>query len=355
MDVQFFKWMCEQADVPLIATDDQLNIRFWNTAAARLFGQPVEVMIGQPVLSIVPPQRQALVQRLLERALRKGESREFEYEHKDLDGRAVFLAVTVSPIQDEQGQPLGVSIGAQDITRSIGVLRQFAEAQRMSALGMMAGAVAHHFNNLLGGVVTTLDFARSSSDPRVLHRYLRAASSALARATALTRNLLFFAEGEHDDSPQADISETVRGFIAEHEPQWAEHGVSVETDLQPTGAQVPVDRVVHIIDILATNACEAMPGGGRLRFEVSRSGNGTVLLKVSDTGVGIPPEQIRQVFEPFFTTKRVLDASRPGHVGLGLAVVHGIVRDLGGTVCLESNSPEGTSCVVRLPADPGAG
>ena len=349
-DDGFFKNMCVHVGVALIAADDRFNIRFWNPAAGRIFGGTTEMMVGQPITSIVPEPRRALLQRSLERALEKGDVQEFDFRHRDPEGRATYLATMVSPIVGEGRRRIGVSVCARDVTRGMDLVREVAQAQRMSALGSMAGAVAHHFNNLLGGVITTIDFAAAASDPELLRRALRTTATALNRVTGLTQGLLAFAEGDHSDSPVSDAAGAIEEFVAMNKAMWASRNVNVETDLDKLDIPVPARRLRTILDVLSVNACEAMPDGGTLRFGLQSAEDDKILLRVSDTGVGIAEEHLPHVFEPFFSTKRVQDRNLPDHVGLGLAVVHGIVRDLGGTATIVSGEEGGTVCSVLLPA-----
>jgi len=349
----FFKSICVHVGVALIAADDRFHIRFWNAAAARVFGGTAETMLGQPITSIVPEPRRPVLRGALEQALDTGEVQEFDLWHQDPDGRAIYLAVTVSPVVGPARDRIGVSVCARDVTRGMDLVRDVAQAQRMSALGSMAGAVAHHFNNLLGGVITTLDFAEAGNDPDMLRRALRTTGAALNRVNGLTHGLLAFAEGDPTDSPTSPVTGAIEEFIAMNEAMWASRSIRVETDLQTLDTPVPSRRLRTILDVLSVNACEAMPDGGTLRFELRRTDEGKLLLRVGDTGVGIPEEHLPHVFEPFFTTKRVRDRTLPDHVGLGLAVAHGIVRDLGGTVTIGPGDEGGTVCSVLLPATPG--
>jgi len=182
----FFKSICVDMGAALIATDEQFRIRFWNVAAGRLFGESSEAMLGRPLTAIVPEARQGLIQKLLTRAITRGEARELEFRHTDPEGRDLYLAATISPIQGDHQQGIGVSVCIRDVTRGMEMLRDVAEAQRMSALALMAGAVAHHFNNTLGGIITTIDFAQVADSPELLRRTLRMTAAALRRATSRT-------------------------------------------------------------------------------------------------------------------------------------------------------------------------
>lgn len=346
----FLQSLCEHAGIAIVGTDENFVIRFWNFAAERMFGYTAEAAMGQPIWLIIPPERHGLAQRMLDRAVSRGETSELELRRPDASGKTHHLAVTVSPVPSAGGRVVGASICIRDVTRGMDLLRDVAEMQRMSALGSMAGAVAHHFNNLLGGALTALDFAQDAGDPELLRRALKIALSALVRVSELTRGLLAFAEGDHTESPTEDATATVRRFVDRKRAEWARRNVVLETNLRSLGARLPTRRLLTILEALTANACEAMVGGGTLRIELEQGPGTTVVLRVSDTGVGIPEEQLRHVFEPFYTTKRAAGPDDAEHIGLGLAVVHGIVKDLGGTISLGRADTGGAVCTVCLPA-----
>jgi len=346
----FFRHMCLHAGVAMVATDAQLCIRFWNPAAARLFGRPAEAVLGEPITSIVPPERLKVVRRLFERTLHHGRISEFEFRHRDPSGALVDLAVSIAPVFDERSKCTGISAHFRDMTRRIKSERVTAEAQKMSALGSMAGAVAHHFNNLLAGLITTADFSQNSDDPRVLRRALQAISSTLTRASKLTLALLAFAEGEHREGPTENVTATVRRFAADLGSRLRETDIMIEADVQAIDCCLPANQLYTILDCLTSNACDAMPDGGTIRVELALTPDGRdMVLRISDTGRGISEEDLGRVFEPFFTTKAAGPNGAADHPGLGLSVVHGIVRGMGGTVTLCSSQTDGTMCSIQLP------
>jgi C4-dicarboxylate-specific signal transduction histidine kinase len=248
------------------------------------------------------------------------------------------------------GRGTGVSVYIRDVTRRIESERALTEATKMAALGAMAGAIAHHFNNVLGGLVTSADFAQSSDDPDLLRRVLKSIVNTLTRASQLTQALLAFAEGDHSDSELADVGETVRQFIETVEPKLTRSGIRVEAQIAPVRLRIPARRLRTVLDCLTANACEAMPEGGTLRIEICVPPDATeMLLRITDTGAGMSEFDLRHAFEPFFTTKCEGTPGSVEHPGLGLAVVHGIIRSLGGAVTLASNPGEGTCCTIHLP------
>lgn len=346
----YFRHVCQQAGVALILTDQQRRIRFWNAAATRLLGASPECMEGEDITSIVPHEKRSLAIKLLDRTLTRGDINELEFRYPQRNGDPMYLAVMISPVVDDAGQSIGVSLYARDVTRRIKAAQEAANAQKMAALGSLAGAIAHYFNNLLGGLVTSADFAQNSDNPETLHRALKSMASTLSRATKLTFGLLAFAEGDHSDSPIEPIPETIDRFTYRLAARAAAQQIRIETQLERPDRLFRARQIETVLDRLTDNAFEAMPEGGVLRFEllVTPDDRG-ILLQVSDTGHGIADEHLGHVFEPFFTTKCNNLAQTTNHTGLGLAVVHGIVKSLGGTVTLCSTPQDGTICSIWLP------
>ena len=349
-DDHYFRDMCVHAGLALIATDEQLRIRFWNQAAARMLGGSAEVMTGQLVWSIVPAVRRELAERLCRRAMANGETSELDFQYRTPTGEPMFLAVTISPIIDAEGRRNGISVYVRDVTRRMTLERAMAETQKMSALGAMAGHVAHHFRNVLGGIITTLDFAQTSNDVESLRLAMSKTISSLTRASGLTQGLSAFAEGDPGSSSMGDLGTMVREYAAELESRLAGQNVRLELDIESFEALSPTRQVLTVLDNLVANAREAMPDGGTLRIELALfPGEPKAVLRVADTGNGVAPEDLPRVFEPFFTTKGENCTGSTTHAGLGLAVVHGIVNQMGGSVTISSSPGAGTVCSVILP------
>ena len=130
--------------------------------------------------------------------------------------------------------------------------------------------------------------------------------------------------------------------------QLADRNIKVETHLEPIRIELPSRQMMTILNLLAENAAEAMPEGGILRIELSEHQD-EIILRISDTGAGIPADHIPGVFEPFFTTKGTESNEEGGHPGLGLSAVHGIIKDMGGRVRLNSQPCRGTTVTVCIP------
>ncbi|RJP30649.1 MAG: PAS domain S-box protein [Phycisphaerales bacterium] len=342
--------MFNSAGVGMIATDRELRIRAWNPAAMRIFGASAAQMTGTDVASIVPQPRRQLARRLLNRALELGETNELEFQQRDERGESRELAIAITPIASDQGQTFGALICVRDITRRVRAVSALHESEKMVALGEMAGAVSHHFNNILGGVVTSVDFALAGDDDAVARQVLEKTARALARATQLMRGLLAFAEGNLSHQDQCDFSELLINLTDRTERRIANRGIVVTLELPHLPVMsVPRDALENVIENLVQNAISAMPHGGTLTIAGACHGD-TLRIQVRDSGFGMTPQELQRCFEPFYRVAGNRSADPPTQArGLGLAVAFGIVRNLGGSITARSEPDRGSCFEVTIP------
>jgi signal transduction histidine kinase len=220
------------------------------------------------------------------------------------------------------------------------------QAQKMEAVGQLTGGLAHDFNNLLTAVVGNLDLIRArTTEPRIT-KLAENAFRAAERGSKLTAQLLAFSRTQKLATSSIDINATIEGMY-EFLNQSLGASVSIELKLDPGAPVVVADGNQLEVGILnlGINARDAMPDGGTLTITTASdpADEHRVLVSVSDTGTGMPPEVVARAFDPFFTTKP------PGKgTGLGLSQVYGLVRQMGGDVDIISKPGEGTTIRLRL-------
>jgi PAS domain S-box-containing protein len=346
---EFYEQLCRSAGIAIVATDENMIIRTWNEAAAEMFGTPSRQMLNRPLVEVMPANRRDLAEQMFRRALRDHVVSEFEIVHAYRQPSPKHLGITVSPIFLKDGRCAGASACIRDITRRVEVEKQLQQSQKMASLGALAGGVAHHFNNILGGVTTAVDYALQSEDAGAVRRALRITADAVHRAGKLTRHLLAFAEGDKRPDDLGDLTETLLFFVDEMEPGLRERNIDLALDLNaiPVCA-VPRHRLLTVLRNLANNAIEAMPHGGQMSLSLWTQGD-EVTLEMTDTGCGIDEKLQGRVFEPFFTTKDGASEDVSGDAGLGLSVVYGLVSEMGGTISLRSKPGEGCQLEIKLP------
>jgi len=330
------------------------KVQLWNPAVAELLGYSESEVLGRQV----PPVHLGLdrwaITRMFINAV-KGHPIDHDLlELSRRDGSVVRVRLYGGVLLDRSGSPMAVGLQAVDVTQAMAIEEQLREAQKMEAVGRLAGGVAHDFNNSLtaiGGFASLI--AADSKDPesREAAETILAASQ---HAADLTRELLAYSRRSMLQPQVIDVNEMV-GAIRPMLTRLMGEDVSVVIESNAPAATVRADRggLERVLLNLAANARDAMPGGGRLTISTARRGGwpppdtreaAWVAVSVADTGAGIPLELHSQVFDPFFTTKPVGSGT-----GLGLAMVKGFVAQSGGRVALHSEPGRGTTIEIMLP------
>ena len=235
------------------------------------------------------------------------------------------------------------------MTRLTERLHEAEQGRKMTALGEMAGALAHHFNNILGGLVTGVDFALGVGDPDITQRTLEQTARSLAKASRLMEHLLAFAEGDHRQDDLSDLTEVILQGVDLVEPELSRAKIKLELNINvlPVTA-IPRQQLLTVIFNLTHNAVDAMPDGGTLRIDVEHVADQCV-LRFTDVGCGVEEEELDRIFEPFYSTKTVPPGAEERAAGFGLAVVHGILQEVGGKISVTSAVGRGTTVEVSIP------
>jgi len=346
-DSVFFRQLCEGLGFVCIAVDRDLRISFWNAEASSEFGRSADEMRGRSFLEILDEADRQDVERRLIEVIESKRCLEREIKYPQRRGDVKTLVLILSPILDESGACVGASASMRDISVRKQLARDAAHNRRMDALGRMSGAVAHHFNNIMGGMLTSVDSVLTSDSPRELRRTLRLLAQAIGRATRITSQLAAFAESENDLVEWSDLNQIMDAFLRRLQGRARRAKINLETDVATVrSGPFESQRLVPVLDSLAQNALDSMTEGGTLSVKMHEEDN-TAVITIADTGCGIAADVLDRVFEPFFTTKGELGVG--GNIGLGLAAVHGLVSEMGGTLRLTSEAAKGTEVVARLP------
>ncbi|MBI9018211.1 MAG: PAS domain-containing protein [Phycisphaerae bacterium] len=349
LPVDYYKHLFECSSIAIISADANGRITGVNNQAKILFKEILPKMVGNNLAEILPERYHQWGIEAVESARSMGKVSELEFEHVHDDINLTML-MRISAVQDEKGCVHGVSGWVLDITHRTQLKKQLQEAEKITSLGILAAGVAHHFNNIMGGVSTFVDFAKSSHNPLAMGQALDMTAKAANRVSKITGSLLTFAEKDIRQFDLEDLTEVVLAFIHTAEIELPDKRIELVADINSVPLfEVPGSKIYEVLKNLRTNAEKAMPKGGKIKIGL-RQNDDRIVLSFSDNGVGISPENIPQIFDPFFTTEGVewggdcCDSS-----GLGLAVVQGIVRELGGEIQVKSVVGKGTTFRMSFP------
>jgi two-component system cell cycle sensor histidine kinase/response regulator CckA len=359
-DLSCLAAVVESSHDAIVGLTPEGMILTWNSGAERIYGYSAKEATGRSVLFLSPPDRPVEGPTLLGRVQRGETVEPFETVHMKKDGARLHISLTLSPIENADGQVVGVSSVGRDVTESKNLEEMLRQSQKMEAVGQLAGGVAHDFNNLLGVILgytgLMLDHL-AQDDPN--RKGIEEIQKAGDRAALLTRQLLAFSRKQVLQPKVLDLNTVVAGTEKLLQRLIGEH-IQLQVVLNSELARVKADagQLEQIIMNLAVNARDAMPAGGKLTIETSnvvfdgeyaalhpaaRSGR-RVMLSVSDTGCGMDAKTKDRIFEPFFTTKEFGKGT-----GLGLSTVYGIVKQSGGSIWVYSEVGIGTTFKVYLP------
>ncbi|PYP85045.1 MAG: hypothetical protein DMG65_21395 [Candidatus Angelobacter sp. Gp1-AA117] len=327
-----------------------------NDALVKMFGLPAEQVVGRTGVDLGLWKSQEERDNFYRRLRAEGSIKNMEIEFKDAAGnRHVCLYYGTIVRIGEQECIFGMQL---DLTEQRALETKFLQAQKMEALGRLAGGVAHDFNNLLGVICSYAELLESRlGNNETFKRYCEKIIETTQRAGALTSQLLTFSRKEIARPVPLRLNKEVRD-LASILSRLIGEDIEMRLDLRATGT-VTIDKThfEQVLFNLVVNARDAMPGGGELTVRtenryraVLHSLNGAEVsqylsISITDTGVGMDEETCMRAFEPLFTTK---PAGRG--TGLGLATVYTIVQQCGGDINIKSRPNHGTTVTVLLPS-----
>ncbi len=342
----------EASEDAIVTIDQEGAIVEFNRAAENMFGRPGANVIGKSMAELfVPPTLRDRHRQGLDRYLATGQShilgKRVELTAMRADGTEFPVELTVTRILAEGPQAFSACI--RDLSESKHLRERLIQAEKLATLGELIAGIAHELNNPLAVVVGQAQMLRThSQDPAAIVRAEKIGRAA-ERASRIVRNFLTAARRHRPERVAVAINEVINESLDLLGYQLRVSNVEVETSLSAdlpatTGDPHQIQQVI----LNLANAIQAMADSHRrtrLRLATSLSpDHSAILITMSDTGPGIPPEHLSKIFDPFFTTK-----SPEQGTGLGLAIAHAIVKDHEGSITVESTAAQGTTFVLRFP------
>jgi two-component system, cell cycle sensor histidine kinase and response regulator CckA len=299
-------------------------------------------------------------ERVIEQSRNTEYLKDFEVEWKHRTGSPIMVRFSSHVVRNQAGEIDHFDMMVQDITRQRNLEDQLRQAQKMEAIGRLAGGVAHDFNNLLGVIIGYSELALDRIEPAsAVRSQVEQIRKAGERASALTRQLLAFSRQQVLDTKTLNLNAIISD-MAQLLLRLIGEDIELQTKLDPDLHAIRGDQgqIEQVIMNLAVNARDAMPQGGKLIIETRNVmieedelqrrapmiAGDYILLTISDTGMGMDAETQAHIFEPFFTTK-----ARGKGTGLGLATVYGVVKQSGGYIWVYSEPGLGATFKLYLP------
>ena len=260
--------------------------------------------------------------------------------------RALVLNIALAPLQDGQGQT-GALVVLEDVTARITLEEQLQQREKLSSIGLLAAGVAHEVNTPLTGVSSYTQMLLgmlNENDPK--HALLQKVRTQAERATNIVNNLLNFSRtGSVTEFAETDVARVLDDTLQLLEPQLRRSQIEIvrQYDQNAPEAYANAGKLQQVFTNLILNARDAIPDGGRIIVSTGTE-DGSLVAEISDTGIGIAPENVAKIYDPFYTTKGVGQGT-----GLGLAVSYGIVQEHAGRISVESTPGQGTTFRITLP------
>ena len=349
-----------QASETIVITDTNGNIEYVNPTFEKTTGYRATEALGKNPRILKSGRHDASFYQDMWQTLCAGKTWKGHLVNKRKDGALFEEDATISPVRNRNGAIINYVAVKRDVTEEVALKKQLNHAMKMEAIGTLAGGIAHDFNNILSAVLGYAEMAKlklDENDP--LCEDLTQIIGAGQRAADLVRQILTFSRQEESDTLKpVKVQEIIKEVLQLLRPSLPAT-IELQVDIDPECGQVLADsaRIHQVLMNICANAKQAMQESqGTLIIRLAEIDGDSVIvpllhgqrrwldLEITDTGAGMEPRIKERIFEPFFTTKQKGEGT-----GLGLSVVHGIVKSHGGEITVDSKPGQGTTFHVYLP------
>jgi PAS domain S-box-containing protein len=351
--------LLDQSHEAIVVRELDNRIRYWSRGAERLYGWTAEEAVGRPVQELLSPGDSSRLAEATRIVIEKGDW-SGELRHITKDGREVIVEGHWTLAHDADGKPKTILAINTDVTEKKKLESQFLRTQRLESIGTLASGIAHDLNNILSPITMGAQMLQMRLQDESSQRLLAVMQANAERGAEMVKHVLSFAKDVGGERVTVQPKHLIREILKVAEetfPKSIRITQHLSEGLWATSGDAT--QLHQALMNLFVNARDAMPQGGALTIKAENhtldevyagmlkgaSPGKYVVISISDTGHGIPPEIIDRIFDPFFTTKE------PGRgTGLGLATVQGIVNSHGGFITVESKHGLGTKFKIHLPA-----
>lgn len=347
---EFNESIVESVNIGLLAVDLDGRVTRCNSSLEDMLGITRDEAIGQHVEELFAEDfAETLEQVLGGERWRLTELRNIYKLHTAArDGRALILNISLAPLQSETSGRTGALVVVEDVTSRVRLEEQLQQREKLSSIGLLAAGVAHEVNTPLTGVSSYTQMLLGmlpETDPK--HALLQKVRRQADRASNIVNNLLNFSRtGGATEFSEIDVHRVLDDTLQLLEPQLRRSQIEVERHYE---ADLPkafgnAGKLQQVFTNLILNSRDAIMDDGRISLATSSSDDDSLTIEITDTGIGIAPENVAKIYDPFFTTKGVGRGT-----GLGLAITYGIVQEHSGHITVESAPARGTTFRITLP------
>ncbi|HEV7472682.1 MAG TPA: ATP-binding protein [Pyrinomonadaceae bacterium] len=354
---RFIEAIIDSLPLSLYAVDRNHEIVAWNrNRELGELGIPRGSVLGKNIFDVLTRQKRELLESEFAEVFKTGGIQRIEHATASEKGEIKHWLISKIPMWTELNKGVShvITIG-EEITARVEANRAVARAEKLAAIGRLAAGVVHEINNPLATISACAEALESrvsegefkeAAGLEDLREYLGLIRSEAFRCKTITNGLLDFSRTRATEHVLVNLADVISAAarLLSHQQRGEKVELQIETSAELPPVSGDAGQLQQAVIALATNAIDAMPEGGLLKIR-SRGKGRHVLVEVSDTGVGIPQENITRIFEPFFTTKEIGKGT-----GLGLAVCYGILTEHGGSLDVKSRPGIGTTFTISLPA-----
>lgn len=351
----FFNKLIQNSPNAIMASDMKGNILVWNQGAEELLAYKAEDVIGRMnIVEIYPAGMAKKVMKMMRSDDHggKGVLRSYPLLARRRDGKFIEANMSAAIIYDDKAREMasvGIMVDMRErskMERSLSKIQgQLLQSEKLAAMGRLTSQLAHELNNPLYGIMNTLELLKTEvSETSKRRKILDMALSETVRIADMLKKMLSFSKPDQEQRQPTGVNTVLEELLLLHERQLQENDIKVVTDFADGLGEVLASKnqLRQVFLNMISNARDAMPEGGTFSV-ITRAEKNAVYIDLSDTGTGIPKENLPKIFDTFFTTKGSVQG-----VGLGLSVCYGFIKDHGGDIKVCSG-PDGTVFTVILP------